>query len=146
MKEKLTKIKVERWSSWGVEVFSRETEGKTEFAYIVEEQKWVDIYVKGDFSFSPVSQNIALAPLFRDDQLVCLEANIVDEITDGGYMGVEFNDQRTLDAWGALKESTSNDDDRELLYEMGFKDYDDDCYKIVLKPQGFELADGGADS
>jgi len=40
--EKVTEIRPYKWSSWGIEIYSRENRnGRIEYAYIVEEQKVV---------------------------------------------------------------------------------------------------------
>ena len=65
--EKTTKIRPYKWSSWGIEIYTRENRnGRLEYAYIIEEQKWVEIEIKGDYTLMPVEQHPTIAPLFAD--------------------------------------------------------------------------------
>ena len=128
-----TKIRPYKWSAWDFEIYSREREGKTEFAYITTEHKWVTLAIDGDYTLVPLEQHKLLAPMFTEmadsttdmyfviDGLVC-----VDE-ADGGYIDMEFSEQH-LETEYATRQKLNNNHDlcvSEILYDMGFKDYED---------------------
>ena len=64
--EKVTQLRPHKWTSWGIEIYTREREGKTEYAYIIETHKWAWIGIEGDYTLVPVDQHPLLAPLFAD--------------------------------------------------------------------------------
>jgi len=140
--EKTSAIRPYKWSSWGIEIYTREREGKTEYAYIIEEQKWVEIEVEGDYTLMPVEQHPTIAPLFADsdDTTDCHMYFVIDGMSsdywaEGGYINIEFLEQHLKTEYATLAEQDGGDDhfnERERLYEMGFKD-DEDSFRHVLQ-------------
>ena len=138
--EKTTKIRPYKWSSWGIEIYTREREGKTEYAYIIEEQKWVEIEIKGDYTLMPVEQHPTIAPLFADRDDTTNMYFVIDGMSsnywaDDGYINIEFLEQHLKTEYATLAEQDGGDDhfnERERLYEMGFKD-DEDSFRHVLQ-------------
>ena len=138
--EKTTKIRPYKWSSWGIEIYTREREGKTEYAYIIEEQKWVEIEIKGDYTLMPVKQHPTIAPLFADpddttDMYFVIDGMSSNYWADDGYINIEFLEQHLKTEYATLAEQDGGDDhfnERERLYKMGFKD-DEDSFRHVLQ-------------
>ena len=138
--EKTTKIRPYKWSSWGIEIYTREREGKTEYAYIIEEQKWVEIEIKGDYTLMPVEQHPTIAPLFADpddttDMYFVIDGMSSNYWADDAYINIEFLEQHLKTEYATLAEQDGGDDhfnERERLYEMGFKD-DEDSFRHVLQ-------------
>ena len=135
-----TKIRPYKWSSWGIEIYTREREGKTEYAYIIEEQKWVEIEVKGDYTLMPVKQHPTIAPLFADpddttDMYFVIDGMSSNYWADDGYINIEFLEQHLKTEYATLAEQDGGDDhfnERERLYKMGFKD-DEDSFRHVIQ-------------
>ena len=138
--EKTTKIRPYKWSSWGIEIYTREREGKTEYAYIIEEQKWVEIEIKGDYTLMPVEQHPTIAPLFADpddttDMYFVIDGMSSDYWADDAYINIKFLEQHLKTEYDTLAEQDGGDDhfiERERLYEMGFKD-DEDSFRHVIQ-------------
>ena len=138
--EKTTKIRPYKWSSWGIEIYTREREGKTEYAYIIEEQKWVEIEIKGDYTLMPVEQHPTIAPLFTDpdnttDMYFVIDGMSSNYWADDAYINIEFLEQHLKTEYATLAEQDGGDDhfnERERLYKMGFKD-DEDSFRHVLQ-------------
>ena len=138
--EKTTKIRPYKWSSWGIEIYTREREGKTEYAYIIEEQKWVEIEIKGDYTLMPVERHPTIAPLFTDpdnttDMYFVIDGMSSNYLADDAYINIEFLEQHLETEYATLAEQDGGDDhfnERERLYEMGFKD-DEDSFRHVLQ-------------
>lgn len=138
--EKTTKIRPYKWSSWGIEIYTREREGKTEYAYIIEEQKWVEIEIKGDYTLMPVEQHPTIASLFADpydttDMYFVIDGMSSNYWADDGYINIEFLEQHLKTEYATLAEQDGGEghfNERERLYEMGFKD-DEDSFRHVLK-------------
>ena len=136
--KKITEIRPCKWSSWGIEMYARERGGKTEYAYIIEEQKWMTFSIEGDYTLVPVDQHPLIAPLFgeRDDTTnlyFIIEGEKVSEVGDGGYIDVEFLEQQHLmTEYATLLQQDVNEafNERERLYEMGFDD--------VAEPSGYK--------
>ena len=138
--DRSTKIRPYKWSSWGIEIYTREREGKTEYAYIIEEQKWVEIEIEGDYTLMPVEQHPTIAPLFADpddttDMYFVIDGMSSDYWEDDSYINIEFLEQHLKTEYATLAEQDGGDDhfnERERLYEMGFKD-DEDSFRHVLQ-------------
>ena len=138
--EKTSAIRPYKWSSWGIEVYTREREGKTEYAYIIEEQKWVEIEIEGDYTLMPVEQHPTIAPLFADpddttDMYFVIDGMSSNYWADDAYINIEFLEQHLKTEYATLAERDGGDDhfnERERLYEMGFKD-DEDSFRHVLQ-------------
>jgi hypothetical protein len=111
---------------------------KTEYAYIIEEQKWVEIEIKGDYTLMPVEQHPTIAPLFADpddttDMYFVIDGMSSNYWADDGYINIEFLEQHLKTEYATLAEQDGGDDhfnERERLYEMGFKD-DEDSFRHV---------------
>ena len=91
--EKTTEIRPHKWSSWGIEIYSREREGKTEHAYIIDEQKWAWIGIEGDYELVPVDQHPLIAPLFADpddttSMCFVIDGHSIDNGADGGNIEI----------------------------------------------------------
>ena len=133
-------IRPYKWSAWDFQIFMREQPkghlGRDyiteEFAYITTEHKWVTLAIDGDYTLVPVEQHELLAELFHGmsastdmhfviDGLVC-----VDE-ADGGYIDMEFSEQHLKTEYATRQKLNNNHDlcESEILYDMGFKDYED---------------------
>ena len=138
--DRSTKIRPYKWSSFGIEIYTREREGKTEYAYIIEEQKWVEIEIEGDYTLMPVEQHPTIAPLFADpddttDMYFVIDGMSSDYWADDAYINIEFLEQHLKTEYATLAEQDGGDDhfnERERLYEMGFKD-DEDSFRHVLQ-------------
>jgi hypothetical protein len=140
--EKTTKIRPYKWSSWGIiEIYTRENRnGRLEYAYIIEEQKWVEIEIKGDYTLMPVKQHPTIAPLFANpddttDMYFVIDGMSSDCWADDAYIHIEFLEQHLETEYATLAEQDGGDDhfnERERLYEMGFKD-DEDSFRHVLQ-------------
>ena len=126
--EKVTQLRPHKWTSWGIEIYTREREGKTEYAYIIETHKWAWIGIEGDYTLVPVDQHPLLAPLFADPDdttEICfvIDGASFDEKGDGGNIDIEFLEQQHLiTEYATLAEQDENEafNERERLYEMGF--------------------------
>ena len=143
--EKTTEIRPHKWSSWGIEIYSREREGKTEHAYIIDEQKWAWIGIEGDYELVPVDQHPLIAPLFADpddttSMCFVIDGHSIDNGADGGNIEIQFLEQHLKTEYATLckavgqeeKDLVSEGDiDRSILSEMGFKDHEDGFRHVI---------------
>ena len=137
-KEKTTEIRPHKWSSWGIEMYSREREGKTEHAYIIDEQKWAWIGIEGDYELVPVDQHPLIAPLFADpddttSMYFVIDGRSMDNGAEGGNIEIQFLDQHLKTEYATLVEQDGDEafNERERLYKMGFKDVDDGFRHVI---------------
>ena len=133
--EKTTEIRPHKWSSWGIEIYSREREGKTEHAYIIDEQKWAWIGIEGDYELVPVDQHPLIAPLFADtddttSMNFVIDGRSIDNGADGGNIEIQFLEQHLEEELEELEEDEVFNE-RERLYKMGFKDVDDGFRHVI---------------
>ena len=127
-----TQIRPYKWSAWDFELFSRDQNGETEYAFITTEHKWVSLAIDGDYTLVPIEQHKLLAPLFEgitastDMYFVIDGVAGVDE-ADGGYIDMEFSEQHLKTEYATLQKLDNNYDlcESEILFEMGFKEYED---------------------
>ena len=137
-KEKTTEIRPHKWSSWGIEIYSREREGKTEHAYIIDEQKWAWIGIEGDYELVPVDQHPLIAPLFADpddmtSMYFVIDGRSTDNGADGGNIEIQFLDQHLKTEYATLVEGKFDPlAFNERLYKMGFKE-DEDGFRHVIQ-------------
>jgi hypothetical protein len=137
-KEKITEIRPHKWSSWGIEMYSREREGKTEHAYIIDEQKWAWIGIEGDYELVPVDQHPLIAPLFADpddttSMYFVIDGRSMDNGADGGNIEIQFLDQHLKTEYATLVEGKFDPlAFNERLYKMGFKE-DEDGFRHVIQ-------------
>ena len=138
-KEKTTEIRPHKWSSWGIEMYSREREGKTEHAYIIDEQKWAWIGIEGDYELVPVDQHPLIAPLFADpddmtSMYFVIDGRSTDNGADGGNIEIQFLDQHLKTEYATLVEQDGDEafNERERLHKMGFKS-DEDGFRHVIQ-------------
>ena len=134
-KEKTTEIRPHKWSSWGIEIYSREREGKTEHAYIIDEQKWAWIGIEGDYELVPVDQHPLIAPLFAEpddttSMYFVIDGRSIDNGADGGNIEIQFLEQHLEEELEELEEDEVFNE-RERLYKMGFKDVDDGFRHVI---------------
>ena len=136
--EKTTEIRPHKWSSWGIEMYSREREGKTEHAYIIDEQKWAWIGIEGDYELVPVDQHPLIAPLFADpddttSMYFVIDGRSTDNGAEGGNIEIQFLDQHLKTEYATLVEQDGDENfnERERLYKMGFKDVDDGFRHVI---------------
>ena len=113
--DRSTKIRPYKWSSMGIEIYTREREGKTEYAYIIEEQKWVEIEIEGDYTLMPVEQHPTIAPLFADpddttDMYFVIDGMSSDYWADDSYINIEFLEQHLKTEYATLAEQDVGDD------------------------------------
>ena len=128
-----TQIRPYKWSAWDFELFSRDREVKTEFAYITTEHKWVTLAIEdGDYNLVPVEQHKLLAPLFEGittstDMYFVIDGVCGVDEADGGYIDMEFSEQHLKTEYATLQKLNGNHDlcESEILFEMGFKEYED---------------------
>jgi hypothetical protein len=136
--EKTTEIRPHKWSSWGIEIYSREREGKTEHAYIIDEQKWAWIGIEGDYELVPVDQHPLIAPLFADpddttSMYFVIDGRSTDNGADGGNIEIQFLDQHLKTEYATLVEGKFDPlAFNERLYKMGFKE-DEDGFRHVIQ-------------
>jgi hypothetical protein len=136
--EKTTEIRPHKWSSWGIEMYSREREGKTEHAYIIDEQKWAWIGIEGDYELVPVDQHPLIAPLFADpddmtSMYFVIDGRSMDNGADGGNIEIQFLDQHLKTEYATLVEGKFDPlAFNERLYKMGFKE-DEDGFRHVIQ-------------
>ena len=136
--EKTTEIRPHKWSSWGIEMYSREREGKTEHAYIIDEQKWAWIGIEGDYELVPVDQHPLIAPLFADpddmtSMYFVIDGRSTDNGADGGNIEIQFLDQHLKTEYATLVEGKFDPlAFNERLYKMGFKE-DEDGFRHVIQ-------------
>ena len=137
-KEKTTEIRPHKWSSWGIEMYFREREGKTEHAYIIDEQKWVWIGIEGDYELVPVDQHPLIAPLFADtddttSMNFVIDGQSTDNEAEGGNIEIQFLDQHLKTEYATLVEQDGDEafNERERLYKMGFKNVDDGFRHVI---------------
>jgi hypothetical protein len=136
--EKTTEIRPHKWSSWGIEIYSREREGKTEHAYIIDEQKWAWIGIEGDYELVPVDQHPLIAPLFADpddttSMYFVIDGRSMDNGADGGNIEIQFLDQHLKTEYATLVEGKFDPlAFNERLYKMGFKE-DEDGFRHVIQ-------------
>ena len=127
-----TQIRPYKWSAWDFELFSRDQNGKTEYAFITTEHKWTSIAIDGDYILVPVEQHKLLAPLFdgitasTDMYFVIDGVAGVDE-AEGGYIDMEFSEQHLKTEYATLQKLNKNHElgETDILFEMGFKEYED---------------------
>ena len=127
-----TQIRPYKWSAWDFELFSRDREGKTEYAFITTEHKWTSIAIDGDYILVPVEQHKLLAPLFdgitasTDMYFVIDGVAGVDE-AEGGYIDMEFSEQHLKTEYATLQKLNKSHElgETDILFEMGFKEYED---------------------
>lgn len=139
MEEKITLIRPYKWSSWAIEIYTRENRnGRLEYAYIIEEQKWVEIEIEGDYTLIPVEQHPTIAPLFADpddttDMDFVIDGSSSDNWADGGYINLEFLEQHLKTEYAKLEEKHEpcSKSESEILYEMGFKDAEDSFRHVI---------------
>ena len=136
--EKTTEIRPHKWSSWGIEMYSRERGDKREYAYIIDEQKWAWIGIEGDYELVPVDQHPLIAPLFAnpDDMTsmyFVIDGRSMDNGAEGGNTEIQFLDQHLKTEYATLVEQDGDENfnERERLYEMGFKDVDDGFRHVI---------------
>ena len=136
--EKTTEIRPHKWSSWGIEMYFREREGKTEHAYIIDEQKWAWIGVEGDYELVPVDQHPLIAPLFAEpddttSMYFVIDGRSIDNGADGGNIEIQFLEQHLKTEYATLVEQDGDEafNERERLYKMGFKDVDDGFRHVI---------------
>ena len=133
--EKTTEIRPHKWSSWGIEMYSREREGKTEHAYIIDEQKWAWIGIEGDYELVPVDQHPLIAPLFADpddttSMYFVIDGRSMDNGVEGGNTEIQFLDRHLEEELEEL-EKDEDFNERERLYKMGFKDHEDGFRHVI---------------
>ena len=138
-KEKTTEIRPHKWSSWGIEIYSREREGKTEHAYIIDEQKWAWIGIEGDYELVPVDQHPLIAPLFAEpddttSMYFVIDGRSMDNGAEGGNIEIQFLDQHLKTEYATLVEQDGDEafNERERLHKMGFKE-DEDGFRHVIQ-------------
>ena len=127
-----TQIRPYKWSAWDFELFSRDQNGKTEYAFITTEHKWTSIAIDGDYILVPVEQHKLLAPLFdgitasTDMYFVIDGVAGVDE-AEGGYIDMEFSEQHLKTEYATLQKLNKSHElgETDILFEMGFKEYED---------------------
>ena len=136
--EKTTEIRPHKWSSWGIEMYFREREGKTEHAYIIDEQKWAWIGIEGDYELVPVDQHPLIAPLFADpddttSMYFVIDGQSTDNEAEGGNIEIQFLEQHLKTEYATLVEQDGDEafNERERLYKMGFKDVDDGFRHVI---------------
>lgn len=136
-----TQIRPYKWSCWDFEIYSRNKEGKTEYAFITTEHKWVDIDINGDYALIPIEQHELLAPLFKGmtndtDMYFVIDGLCEIAMADGGYVDIEFSEPHLKTEYDKVKEQMPDElceiamvdggyVDMERLEKMGFKDYED---------------------
>ena len=74
-----TQIRPYKWSAWDFEIYSRDRNGKTEYAFITLEHKWVDLDIEGDYVLVPLEQHKLLAPMFKEMTDSNIRAQIYEE-------------------------------------------------------------------
>lgn len=129
--QKSTLIRPYKYSSNGIEVFRRNNkDGTFDFAYIVEEYKWVEFSVNDDYSLTPINQyanlKTILAPDESNQMTFIVKGDIGTEWAEGGYLDLRFpikKHQSTFDRIAQQKEYFDADW-AEILYKMGFEEYD----------------------
>ena len=132
-----TQIRPYKWSAWDFELFSRDREGKTEFAFITTEHKWVTLAIEGGeepfkYNLVPVEQHKLLAPLFEGittstDMYFVIDGVCGVDEADGGYIDMEFSEQHLKTEYATLQKLNKNHElgETDILFEMGFKEYED---------------------
>ena len=137
--EKTTEIRPYKWSSWGIEIYSRENRnGRLEYAYIIDEQKWAWIGIEGDYELLPVDQHPLIAPLFADpddmtSMYFVIDGRSMDNEAEGGNIEIQFLEQHLDTEYATLVEQDGDEpfNERERLYKMGFKDVDDGFRHVI---------------
>ena len=137
--EKTTEIRPYKWSSWGIEIYSRENRnGRLEYAYIIDEQKWAWIGIEGDYELLPVDQHPLIAPLFADpddmtSMYFVIDGRSMDNEAEGGNIEIQFLEQHVETEYAKLVEIDGDEgfNERERLYKMGFKDVDDGFRHVI---------------
>ena len=139
---KETQIIPNKWSAWDFELFSRDREGKTEFAFITTEHKWVTLAIEDGeepfkYNLVPVEQHKLLAPLFEGittstDMYFVIDGVCGVDEADGGYIDMEFSEQHLKTEYATRQKLNKNPQEcggylseSEILFEMGFKEYED---------------------
>ena len=138
-KEKTTEIRPYKWSSWGIEIYLRENRnGRLEYAYIIDEQKWAWIGIEGDYELVPVDQHPLIAPLFADpddmnSMYFVIDGRSIDNGADGGNIEIQFLEPHLKTEYATLekKHEPCEKSEAELLYEMGFKDVEDGFKHVI---------------
>lgn len=134
-------IRPYKWSCWDFQIFMREREDDygnltQEFAFITTEHKWVTLAIDGDYTLVPLERHKLLAPLFEGIQEVTTGSTgimyVVDGLcgvdeADGGYIDMEFSEQHLKSEYATRQKLNKNHElgESEILYDMGFKDYED---------------------
>jgi len=128
-----TQIRPYKWSCWDFEIYSRNREGKTEYAFITTEHKWVDIDIEGDYALVPIEQHELLAPLFKRiatstaDMYFVIDGLCGIAMAEGGYVDMEFSEPHLKTEYAKVEKQMPNDNytEMERLEKMGFKEYED---------------------
>ena len=126
-------IRPYKWSAWDFELFSRDQNGKTEYAFITTEHKWVTLAIEdGDYNLAPVEQHKLLAPLFEGittstDMYFVIDGVCGVDEADGGYIDMEFSEQHLKTEYATRQKLNNNHDlcEAEILWDMGFREYED---------------------
>lgn len=126
-----TQIRPYKWSAWDFEIFSRKREGKTEYAFITIEHKWVDLDIEGDYVLVPLEQHKLLAPLFKVPTASTDLIFVIDGLCgigwcDGGYPSVNFYEPHLKTEYAEVKNQMLEDSDFKRLEKMGFERYEDE--------------------
>jgi len=136
--EKTTEIRPHKWSSWGIEIYSREQGDKREYAYIIDEQRWAWIGIEGDYELVPVDQHPLIAPLFADpndttSMYFVIDGRSTDNGGEGGNIDIQFLEQHLKTEYATLVEQDGDENfnERERLYKMGFKDHEDGFRHVI---------------
>ncbi len=126
-------IRPYKWSCWDFEIYSRDRNGKTEYAFITIEHKWVDLDIEGDYVLVPLEQHKLLAPMFKGmtdsttDMYFVIDGLCGVGWADGGYIDMEFSEPHLKTEYAEVEKQMSNDDYNEFerLEKMGFKTHED---------------------
>ena len=129
-----TQIRPYKWSAWDFEIFSRERGGKTEYAFITIEHKWVDLDIEGDYVLVPIEQHKLLAPLFKETTASTDLMFVIDGLCgigwcDGGYPSVDFYEPHLKTEYDKIgteqQECGGYLSELDKLEKMGFEEYED---------------------
>ncbi len=127
-------IRPYKWSCWDFEIYSRDRNGKTEYAFITTEHKWVDMDIDGDYVLVPIEQHKLLAPLFKEttastDLMFVIDGVCGVGMSDGGYIDMEFSEPHLKTEYDKIgteqQECGGYLSESEKLEEMGFEEYED---------------------
>ena len=135
-----TQIRPYKWSAWDFEIYSRDRNGKTEYAFITTEHKWVDMDIDGDYVLVPIEQHKLLAPLFKGmtdsttDMYFVIDGVCGVGMSDGGYIDMEFSEPHLKTEYETLYQkldeetkdlSSEGELQQDIFDEMGFKTHED---------------------